>query len=151
MECLVLKQEFESRFEQFFMLVNSKNISVTRDGNISTTNIIFGMILAQYFWHNIPPIVQTRVRPLEIINTGTQTLSWIASRNKSFWLLFSPIFLSGNSFEISIFCSKLSYIASYLKVTLYTLCTLTTHTHHGQLYSQTDYQLVIQLCGISKC
>ena len=30
-------------------------------------------------------------------------------------------------------CSKLSYIASYLTVTLYTLYTLTAYTHHGEL------------------
>ena len=44
---------------------------------------------------------------------------WIILRDKSILLLFSPIFLSGNTFflpimlnillEVSIFCSKLSY------------------------------------------
>ena len=68
----------------------------------------------------------------------------ITTRDKSVWFLFSPIFLSGNSFflpimlnvllEVSIFCSKLSYIASYITVTSYTLYTSTTYTHHRQLY-----------------
>ena len=36
--------------------------------------------------------------------------------------------------EVSIFCLKSSYIASYLTVTSYTLYTSTAYTHHGELY-----------------
>ena len=56
------------------------------------------------------------------------------ARDKSILLLFSPIFLSDNSFflpvmlkillQVSILFSKLSYIASYLTVTSYTFQTL---------------------------
>ena len=52
----------------------------------------------------------------------------VSIRDQSILLLFSPILFSGNSFfwpimlkillKISIFCSKLSYIASYLTVML---------------------------------
>ena len=59
------------------------------------------------------------------------TYFFLITRDKSILLLFSSIFLSGNSFflpimlkillEDSILCSKISYIASYLTVTSYTL------------------------------
>ena len=64
---------------------------------------------------------------------------WGQSRDKSILHLFSPILLSGNSFSYllcSRFCLKfqyLSYIASYLTVTSYTLYTSTAYAHHGQL------------------
>ena len=59
------------------------------------------------------------------------------TRHKSILLLFSPIFLSGNSFFpdllCSIFYSKLSYMVSYLTVTSHTLYTSIAYTHHGEL------------------
>ena len=47
-----------------------------------------------------------------------KTLSILLTRNKSILLLFSPVFLSGSSYFsyllCSRFCSKLSYIRSYI-------------------------------------
>ena len=63
--------------------------------------------------------------------------SIVLTRDKSILPLFSPIFLSGNFFlpimlqillQLSTFCSKLSYIASYLTVISYTLYTSTAYT-----------------------
>ena len=63
-------------------------------------------------------VVQVVVIDWYVCITGTET----TVRDKSILLLFSPIFLSGNSFffpimlkmllAVSIFCSKSSYIAS---------------------------------------
>ena len=59
-------------------------------------------------------------------------------RDKSILLLFSPFFLSGNSFYMLIILFKVSIlnVASYLTVTSwYTyLYTSTAYTHYGQLY-----------------
>ena len=68
-------------------------------------------------------------------------------------LSFSPILLSGSSFfwpimfktllQVSIFFSKLNYIASYLTMTSYTLYTSTAYTHQGELKLGWLYSCVV--------
>ena len=65
------------------------------------------------------------------VRTTLCMYAYSITRDKSMLLLFSPVFLSGNSFflpimlkillDVPIICSKLSYIASYITVTSYTL------------------------------
>ena len=68
-------------------------------------------------------------------------------------MFFLPIMLK-ILLQVSIFCSKLSYIASYLIMASYTyICILTPYTHHGQLCIARLVMslLYIQLYGVSKC
>ena len=77
--------------------------------------------------------------------TNLPASSTVPEVEMSLFAIFSPIFLSGNSFiltfmlnillEVSIFCSKFSCIAGYLTVTSYT-CVSQLYIHIMDSYSQ---------------
>ena len=73
-----------------------------------------------------------------VVGTGVIIGTEVADKDKSILLLFhlffflAILFLTYYALSFNILL-KLSYIASYLTVTSYTLYTSTAYTHHGQL------------------
>ena len=93
-------------------------------------------------------------------------IQWVYNQGLVYFAFILPIFLSGNFFSdqlCSRFCSKfnISLKLSYIQLASLLLNSDITATHQWYVhqlhihiinsYSYTDYELVIQLCGIYKC